>query len=169
MKNMILLAALLVAFTVNSELNAQTYKSAVGARLGYPLSLSFKTFLGETSAVEVYAGTRGFGSGFGSYRWWIISGGYQIHKPIELDDLEGLEYYYGFGASVFFWDFGEGFSRDYSTTTFGAQAYAGLSYSFEETPVNITVDWVPTYFFNGFGSGFGAGYGTIGIRYILSR
>jgi len=164
-----LLATLFVALTFTTNATAQSYKSAVGARLGYPLSASFKTFLSETGAVELSAGTRGFGSGFGSYRWWIVSGGYQIHQPLDVGDLEGLEYYYGLGASVFFWNFGEGFGGDYSTTTFGVQGYAGLSYSFEDKPFNITVDWVPTYFFNGFGSGLGAGYGTVGIRYILSR
>ena len=144
--------------------NGQEFKSAVGARLGYPLSATYKMFLNESNALEVYGGTRGFGN----YRWWIVSGAYQIHKPLEVGDLDGLNYYFGGGASVFFWSFDEGFG-DFSTTTFGIQAYAGLSYSFADTPINISVDWVPTYFFNGFGSGFGAGYGTLGIRYILSR
>lgn len=169
MKNVILFATLIVALLFTTNTNAQSYKSAVGARLGYPLSASFKTFLSETGAAEVYVGTRGYGSGFGSYRWWTISGAYQIHNPVEIGDLEGLEYYYGVGASVYFWNFDDSFLNEYSTTTFGIQGYAGLSYSFENVPINLTVDWVPTYFFNGFGSGFGAGYGTLGIRYILSR
>jgi hypothetical protein len=169
MKKIILPAVLFAALLFTTNTFAQDYKSAIGLRLGYPLSVSFKTFLNESNAVEVYAGTRGYGSGFGSYRWWIVSGAYQIHKPLEIGDIEGLGYYFGAGASVFFWSFDEGFGGDYSTTTFGIQAYAGLNYSLENTPINITVDWIPTYFFSGFGSGFGAGYGTIGIRYILSR
>ena len=62
------------------------------------------------------------------------------------------------------------FFGDTSTTTsFGIQGYLGLDYAFEDIPLNITADWIPTIFLNGFGSGFGAGYGTLGVRYILNQ
>lgn len=169
MKNIIKLLCICCFALYANCVQAQEFSSAIGARLGYPLSASFKRFISESSAVEVYIGTRSFGSGFGRYRWWTISGGYQIHKPIEADGLEGLSYYYGAGVSVFFWNFDNTYFEGYATTTIGTQGYAGLSYSFENVPINLTVDWVPTYFINGFGSGFGAGYGTVGVRYILSR
>lgn len=144
-------------------MQAQNFKSAVGARLGYPLSASYKTFISDKAAVEVFAGTRGFSG----YRWISLSGAYQIHKPLSAANMEGLNFYYGAGASVYFWSFD--FDISESTTTVGLQGYLGLDYSLKNTPINFTVDWIPTFFIGGFGAGFGAGYGSLGIRYILSR
>lgn len=148
-----------------SSVQSQDFDSAVGLRLGYPLSVTYKKFVSETNAIEAYAG----------YRNWIgasflsLAGGYQIHKDLEIDDLDGLQWYYGGGASVYFWTFD--FSGG-SRTSFGLQGYIGVSYTLEETPINVSIDWIPTLFINGadgFGNGFGGGYGSIGVRYVLGR
>lgn len=150
-------------FMANTS-QAQNFKKAIGARLGYPMAISYKHFLNESNAIEVYGGTRGFGGGLlGGYRWYSLAGAYQVHKPIE--SVEGLDYYFGGGASVYFWAFD--FDTSESTTTLGLQGYLGLSYTFKDTPINVSVDWVPTYFLNGFGSGFGADSGHIAVRYVL--
>ena len=148
-----------------ADLQAQNYDNAIGARLGFPLSLSYKQFLNETNAFEVYAGVRGYST----YNWVNISGAYQVHSPI--DGVEGLNWYWGAGASVYFWTFDDNFlgGTGLSTTTFGVQGYLGLDYTFPNAPINITADWVPTYFFNGFGSGFVGGFGSLGVRYTLGR
>lgn len=162
MKNPTLIfLSLAFTFFVVTNADAQSYKTAVGARLGYPLSASFKTFLSESSAVEVYAGFRGWTG----YRWISISGAYLIHKPIS--GVDNLNWYFGGGASVYFWTFDSGFLNNDGSTSIGIQGYLGLDYRIPDTPVNITADWVPTFFLNGFGSGFGGGYGSLGIRYIL--
>ena len=161
LKKTVLASIFLIAFCFTS--NAQIYKSAIGARLGYPLSASYKTFLSESNAVEVYLGTRGFST----YRWVNLSAAYLIHRPIP--DLDGLQWYFGAGASVFFWNWDTGFGEGQSTATIGLQGYLGLDYAFPSTPINLTVDWVPTIFLNGFGNGFNGGYGSVGVRYILSR
>ena len=168
MKKIIVFSFLLTLLFCATTSHAQDFKSAVGVRFGYPLSVSYKMFLSESSAVEVYAGTRGYNAGFGvKYRWYSVSGAYQIHKPLSIGDIEGLQYYYGAGVSVFFWTFD--FDTDTNSTTFGLQGYSGLSYTFDEKPINISIDWVPTYFFNGYNiSGFGAGYGSLAVRYVLS-
>ena len=121
--------------------------------------------------IEISAGTRGFNSfGFSSIRQWIFSGAYQIQKPLKLGDIKGIDYYYGGGLAVSFWTFGDGFGDEFNTTSIGAQGYLGLSYVFEDLPLNITLDWVPTIFFgnNAFRSGF-ATFGSLGVRYVLSR
>ena len=112
-------------------------------------------------------GTRGYFN----YRWTNISAAYQIHKPVSLDGVEGLNYYFGGGASAYFWSYDVGFlDRDrYTSTSFGIQGYLGLDYVFEDLPINISLDWTPTVFLNGFGSGFGGGFGSLGIRYVFSR
>lgn len=166
MKKQFTFLILLGLFLFSTPSKAQNFKSAIGLRLGYPMSVTYKQFVSESGAFEVYAGTRGFNGILNTgYRWYSISGAYQIHKPIE--SIEGLDYYYGAGASVYFWTFD--FDTDSSTTSFGLQGYGGLSYTFADNPFNISIDWVPTFFLNGFGgSGFGAGYGSVAVRYVLS-
>lgn len=147
-------------------INAQDYKTAIGGRLGYPLSASIKHFINESHALEANVGTRGFRS----HRWTNISAAYQIHKSFNTNELpDNLKWYYGFGASVYFWSWTNDYSyyRDeYSSSSVGVQGYIGLDYTFDELPLNLTLDWVPSFFVNGFGNGLGAGYGSLGVRYV---
>lgn len=166
MKNLLRLIALTVClcFAFQTEAVAQDYKSAAGLRLGYPWAASYKTFISESNAIEVYAGFRGFTF----YNSISINGAYQIHNDIE--SVEGLQWYYGAGAGVQFWSY-SGVSE--SSTLFTASGYLGLQYTFVDTPISITADWVPTFVFgDGFGgigsTGFGAGVGGIGVRYVLN-
>ncbi len=163
MKNLFTLFLVLffcVGLTQNGQ--AQNYNSAIGVRLGYPLSVSYKTFISETNALEVYAGFRGFTG----YSWFSLNAAYQIHNDIS--SVEGLQWYYGVGAGILFFNFDNNFFNDNSSnTSFSVQGYLGLDYKFVNAPINLTLDWVPTYFINGFGSGFGAGYGSLGVRYVL--
>ena len=142
--------------------NAQEYKSAIGLRLGYPLSASYKTFISETAAIEGVAGFRSFSG----YSWFNVGGYYQIHK--ELGSTKGLQWYYGAGANLYFWSFDSGFGGGSSTTSIGLSGVLGLDYKFSEAPLNISVDWIPTFFINGFGNGFSGGYGALAARYVLN-
>lgn len=165
MKKSITLFALLTGLF--SSLIAQEYQTAVGARLGYPLSVSIKHFIKDSHALEAYVGTTGrFNS-----RFTNISVAYQIHKSLDdLNLLKGLNWYYGFGASAYFWNWrgSSSFYADrFNSISFGVQGYIGLDYKFEDYPVNISMDWVPSLFINGFGSGFGSGFGAIAVRYTL--
>lgn len=143
---------------------AQNYKFAAGLRLGYPSAATIKLFVSENNALEVYAGTRGY-SGF---RWTNVSAAYQVHSN-PIDGLGGLKWYTGVGGSMFFWNFGDGLFGD--TSSYGLQGYAGLEYVFNDIPLSISVDWIPTYFLGDEFSltGFDADYGTVGVRYIISR
>lgn len=155
--------SILIVLFFTATIFSQDFDSAAGLRLGYPTSLSYKKFINESSALEGYVGYRGY------YRTRFISfsGAYLIHKDIE--EVDNLQYYFGGGASVYLW------SSDFdirNTTSLGLQGYLGLSYTFEELPLNLSIDWVPTVFINGlvgYGSGFGAGYGSLAIRYVLSK
>ncbi len=143
--------------------NDAAYKTAVGTRFGSPyLSGSYKTFLNEKVAMEAYVGYRGYSS----FRWISISAAGQIHNPIP-EVLEGLQWYYGAGASVYIWTFDNAFIENSASTSYGINGYLGLDYKVPGKPVAISIDWVPTFFLNGYGSGFGSGYGGIGVRYVL--
>jgi hypothetical protein len=139
---------------------AQNYKTAVGARIGYPLTLSGKYFINESIALEGNLGLRSFSG----YRWVSLSAAGLKHKP--LDVLDGLNWYYGAGLSVYFWRF-ETVST-FSSSSLGLQGYVGLDYTFKKTPINITLDWTPTFFINGYTSGLGTRFGGLGIRYTLN-
>ncbi len=164
MKKLFFLLVFLAILFTSTNTHAQAYKSAVGLRLGSPVSLSYKTHLNESNAIELMAG----GRWYNGYSWFNVGAAYQIHKPLELDGIEGLQYYFGAGASAYFWSFDEVLLGS-SETTFGVQGFLGAQYTFKDTPVSITVDWVPTIFINGFLSGFGGAYGGVGVRYVLKE
>jgi hypothetical protein len=153
---------LVIGFSILSVTNsfAQNYKTAVGARIGYPLTLSGKYFINESIALEGNLGLRSFSG----YRWVSLSAAGLKHKP--LDFLNGLNWYYGAGLSVYFWRF-ETVST-FSSSSLGLQGYVGLDYTFKKTPINITLDWTPTFFINGYTSGLGTRFGGLGIRYTLN-
>ncbi|MEM9919596.1 MAG: hypothetical protein AAF990_15970 [Bacteroidota bacterium] len=162
MKRLILALPITLLLLVATSAEAQIYTTAVGARLGYPLSASIKHFVNESVALEGYVGLRNWRT----YRWANISGAYLVHKPFP--DVDNLQYYFGGGGSIYFWNYKEDFIGDNDASiSFGLQAYLGLDYTFDDVPISITLDWIPTLFLNGFGSGFGGRYGSLGVRYIL--
>ena len=144
------------------SLMAQLYDSAAGVRLGAPLALSYKKIINENKAVEGYLGTRKIGDA----RFTNISGAYQIHQPIDLFNFEEL-YYYGFGASIYFWSFEEEGSNQLVSP--GLQGYLGLEYTFEDKPLNVTLDWIPSIFLSGPIGGLRGGFLAIGVRYVITR
>jgi len=102
MKRLLLIFAMTcIGILATNTSNAQNYKAAAGLRLGSPWSASLKYFLTEKSAVEVYVGTRGYSS----YRWTNLSGAYLVHNDLDIDGLEGLQWYVGAGLSIFFWSY----------------------------------------------------------------
>lgn len=159
-KKFFLVLTLFLGVLLSSEAQS-SYQSAIGLRLGYPVSVSYKHFIGDPSAIEVFAGIRSWSG----YSFINIGGLYEYHKPIS--GVDGLQWYFGGGASVFFWNYKNNFVGDYATTSFGLLGALGLDYKFADAPVNLSVDWVPTIFLNGYGSGFGGGYGALSARYTL--
>ncbi len=146
----------------SNNVQAQDFNSAVGLRLGFPWSVTYKKFISESNALEGYAGIRPFGAGINLI---TANGAYLIHQDVEGEGIEGLQWYYGGGAGAYFWT---GFGS--SSTSLGISGYIGASYTLKSNPINISLDWVPTFFINGvtgFGSGFAGGYGNLAVRYIL--
>ncbi len=162
MKNIFLISIFAFCFSMNTS--AQDFESAIGLRLGAPLSVSYKKFIKDDMALEAYGGFRNYSS---SARFLTVSGALQIHNDIA--SVENLQWYYGGGLGAFFWSWRNNFTplEGDGNVSFGLQGYLGLSYTIDQVPINLSVDWVPTFFINGFGSGFGGGYGAVAIRYVL--
>lgn len=158
MKNFLFLV--LVCMLCSVSVQAQNYKSAIGLRLGYPVSVSYKHFLNEKGAIEAFAGYRGFVG----YGWFNIAALYEHHTPIS--SVEGLSWYAGGGAAAYFWSYNAGFAGG-SSTSFGLLGTLGLDYKVKDIPLNLSIDWMPTIFLNGYGNGFYGGYGALSGRYIF--
>ncbi len=146
-----------------SHLQAQTYKSAIGVRAGYPWAATFKTFISDNSAIELYGAARGYTN----YGWISINGAYQLHFPIE--GVDGLQWYVGAGAGIHFWHYSKAFGDPDAKQSISVHGYLGLDYKLPDIPLNVTLDWVPNIFLNGYGSGFYGRYGNLGVRYVLSE
>ncbi len=158
MKKLFFTLVLVLAFFAAQS---QEYKSAIGLRLGYPTSISYKQFISDPGAIEVFAGFRSYTF----YRWVNIGAAYEHHKPIT--GVEGLKWYFGGGASVFLWTYDDGFLDDDGSTSFGLLGVLGLDYKFANAPVNLSADWMPVFFLNGYGNGFGGGFGALSARYTF--
>ena len=163
MKHILLTTCLTIIFF---SMQAQrAYDSAVGARLGYPISLSYKKYISEANALEA---NLSFSNNRNGYGWIGISGAYLHHKELDIEGIDNLNWYFGGGGSVLFWNYVSRSSRfRNANTAFSIDGYIGIEYTFEDLPLNITVDWTPSIFINGFIGGFGAGYGAIAVRYVL--
>jgi len=151
--------ATLTLITSALHLSGQPYQTSLGARIGYPLTVSAKHFLQESIAIEANAGLRAFSG----YRWIVLGAAGLKHKP--LDVLDRLQWYYGAGASLYFWRF-KALTQP-AESSLGLQGYLGLDYTFRKSPVNVTIDWTPTFFIKGYTPGLGTRFGGLGIRYVL--
>ena len=152
-------------FINHSSAQVQDYKSAIGIRLGYPLSLSYKTFISNAGAVEGILGYRNWSY----YSWFSVGALYEHHMPISA--VDGLAWYVGGGAQAYFWSFDKDYylnSSDFATFSFGLMGALGLDYKFANIPLNISADWLPTFVIGGeFLTGFGGSYGGLGVRYTF--
>lgn len=158
MKRIILTILVAVAFTAFST--AQDYKTGIGLRAGYPAGLSVKHFISNNAALEGILATQ--------WRGFVVTGLFEAHKP--LADVDRLKWFYGFGAHVGFWN-GSTY-RSYwmepgtSYTVIGIDGILGLEYSFEEIPINLSLDWKPAFNLTGY-TGFWGDGGALSIRYIF--
>jgi len=159
MKKLVFTFSILLTFFFLNEAHAQKYNSAVGVRGGYNFAGTYKKFINETNAFEVYAGLAG-------YRGGIYGGAlYQIHKPLDFEGIENLDWYYGGGAYAGLYSSYYGYSSNFYV---GINLNIGLDYKFDEFPVNVSMDWAPGInFVGGFRPSFVGG--GIAVRYILGQ
>ena len=160
MKKIVL--SLAVLFCSFSFVSAQDFNSALGIRFGNPWAVSYKYFASESAAFEGIVSLKS--STF--YSWISVGAAYQIHKDIS--SASGLQWYYGAGASAAFFNYDASFGGDEVSLSLGIQGYIGLSYTFDGIPLNLSIDWVPTFYLNGPNDGCGGGYGALAARYVMS-
>lgn len=138
--------------------NAQDYKTGVGLRGGLYNGLTVKHFIGDKTAVEGLLSTRWHG--------FEITGLYELHAPAF--DVDRLNFFYGAGAHLGLYDdayTGWG-DNDGIYPVLGIDGILGLEYCFSEIPINVGIDWKPSFNFIGY-SHFFADAAAISIRYIF--
>ncbi|MBK6364159.1 MAG: hypothetical protein IPF52_11950 [Saprospiraceae bacterium] len=164
MKRKLLLIAFFIGLFLMNNSQAQNYNSAIGGKLGYGLIASYKKLLNDNAAIDI----------FGDLRWGGLAAGayYEIHKDIA--SVDRLQWYFGGGASFTTWRYESFGFADENYFELGISGVLGLDYSFDNIPLNLSVDWAPTFVvydtwdFAGSYNRFRSGYGAFTARYILN-
>ena len=158
MKKTALISVIVMLFAFNSA--AQQYDKAIGIRGGLFNGVTYKQALSSSTYLE----------GIASFRWngFMVTGLYEITKPID-SNAPGLDWYYGFGAHVGFYDdadSGPWEEGDFDGPMIGADGIIGMEYTFREVPVTLSLDWKPAI--NLFGwDGYWSDNVALSIRYTF--
>lgn len=148
----ILSLVIVLSFTFNQKSIAQatgnSYKTSIGVKF-YPTAVTLKTFVKSNIAFEAI--------GYFWERGTRITGLYEYHNNLSADGA--FKWYVGPGAHVGFYK--QAFFN--GGTTFGLDGVLGLDYKFPGIPVNVSVDWQPSFEFGDY-AGFNGNWGGIGVR-----
>ena len=159
MRKLIVASLLLFGFIVSNgqskSANSSSYGTALGVKF-YPGGITLKHF---------FNGTNNAGELIG-YFWnhgFRLTGLYEIHG--NFNGAPGLRWYVGPGAHIGFYDY---YNRNnhIDGTYFGVDGVLGLDYKFSGAPINISVDWQPSFEFGDYVDFYG-GWGGIAIRYTF--
>lgn len=162
MKKIIMLAVVAVLFACN-QTNAQSkgtdYQTALGIKFYPGAGITLKHFIKNDAALE--------GIGYFWRDGMRITGLYEYHGAI--NGAPGLKWYVGGGAHVGFWN-DKYWRREYGitrgTAIAGLDGVLGLDYKIKSAPINLSVDWQPSYEFGTYG-GFYGNWGGFAIRYTF--
>ncbi|HEX8332632.1 MAG TPA: hypothetical protein VF622_08410 [Segetibacter sp.] len=152
-----LLALLFLLSTSQSFSQQQSesaYQSALGLKFSGGIAASYKVFLTPTNALE--AQTMFFNKGI------RLIGLYEFHF-YNIEGLDGLAWYVGLGAHVGFYY--ARYKSTYNTILdLGVDGVIGLDYHLKNFPINISIDWQPSFGLLG-KPGIQPQFGGLAIRY----
>jgi len=135
--------------------DGSNYSSAIGVRLGAPTGVSLKHFISPHGALEA----------IGALYWWgavNVTGLYEYHGDI--GDVTGLRWLIGGGADLTI--FNTAYYGTYTGTAIGVDFILGLDYKINSAPIDISLDWKPSFFVTGVNHFYGSG-GALSIRYTF--
>jgi hypothetical protein len=162
MKKSIILSAIVCFITFSSakaqDFNTSSeYSTAVGVKFLHGAGVTFKHFLNDKAALEGIAFW-----GAGSLR---VTGLYELH--FDINELDGLKWYVGPGAHIGFYQSAAIKNTSNNSSSFiGIDGVLGLDYKIKGAPLNVSLDWQPTFEF-GQGGGFVGSLGGFGLRYTF--
>jgi hypothetical protein len=140
-----------------SQAMGSSYQTALGVKF-WPGAISIKHFTSPKVALE--------GLGYFYNDGFRFTGLYEIHGNI--NDVPGLKWYAGPGAHIGFWN------DKWKTNNpgreggiaIGVDGVIGLDYKIRNAPLNLSLDWQPSFNIIGY-SYFESGWGGLAIRYTL--
>lgn len=137
---------------------AQDYRTSLGLRAGIPYGLTVKHFLNKTNAIEGILAS--------SWGGFVITGLYENEHWT--GEYPGLNWFWGFGGHVGFWDTGRNpnVNETYTGSVIGADAIIGIEYTFDDFPLNLSLDLLPTVNLIG-STGWGGINGALSIRFVF--
>jgi hypothetical protein len=138
---------------VKGQSMGRSYRTALGVKVWDGGGISFKTFVAPNNAVEVI--------GYFYDKGTRLTGLYEIHGNVV--DAPGLKWYIGPGAHLGFYDYSE-YKGD--KVVAGVDGVIGLDYKINRAPINLSIDWQPSFEFAD-GRGFAGSWGGLGIRYTF--
>lgn len=158
-KIFITLLFIAICFVVHAQQDSTSndYKSAVGLKF-YPGALTAKTFIKTNAAVEGLFSVWNYGV--------RLTGLYEFYHDIT--GVDGLKWYVGPGAHVGFWNnhWKNKFPTRDDGVMIGVDGIVGLDYKIKDVPVDVSLDWQPSFNFIGYNY-FEGGWGGLGVRYTF--
>jgi len=118
----IISVALFVLFFAHAG-TAQDYQTGIGIRGGVFSGITFKQFISSYDAFEIVGAFYKDGL--------FLAGQYQRHA--RAFDVPGLNWYYGGGGHIGFYD-----------SRIGVNGVVGIEYKIDEIPISIGLDLIPT-------------------------
>ncbi|MFM6969784.1 MAG: hypothetical protein ACKOWZ_05235 [Sediminibacterium sp.] len=133
------------------------YKKAIGVKM-YPSAISYKSFMTNSKAIEVlgYFTLDGF-------RTTVM-----IEKYSPFAATDQLSWYIGYGGHLGVWseEWKKNNPNHNAGLALGVDGILGLDYKIKNAPLNLSLDWQPSFNFVG-ASYFESGWAGLGIRYTL--
>jgi hypothetical protein len=165
MKKQIIFIAIALLFfcaTSTAQSKGRSYTTALGVKFLDGGGITLKHFIKKNTALE--------GIAFFWNRGVRFTGLYELH--FDINGAPGLKWYVGPGAHVGFYsnnDYNKKYYYNdgrYNGTFIGIDGVLGLDYKINNTPLNLSLDWQPSFEF-GTGRGFTGNWGGFGVRYTF--
>ena len=163
MKRLIMAIIVLTAFAqgATAQATGSSYKTALGVKFYPGAGITLKHFVKSNAALE--------GIGYFWRDGMRITGLYEFHGNIS--GAPGLKWYVGPGAHIGFWN-NRYWDRRYpgvdrGGAVVGIDGVLGLDYKFNGAPINMSIDWQPSFEFGDYGAGFSGNWGGFAIRYTF--
>ena len=136
---------------------------SAGFRIGIPLSVSVKHYINPKISFEAIGA---YNNASAKASWMQLALAGQYNFPFK--DTRNFNWFIGMGLSAYRWNWKSGFNGEaYAKTVFGTFAQIGLDYKFKKAPINISIDYMPSYQLSGYDSGLTFVGGAIGLRYVF--
>ena len=99
-----------------------------------------------------------------SYRGFVVTALYE--REYWTGHYPGFNWFWGFGAHIGVWGADNPYTGSYEGPILGADFVLGIEYTFDEIPLNLSLDLLPSVNLVGY-SGWGGLHSGLSIRYAF--